>query len=297
MKMYVIVLGIIVLIITIGLTGCFEESEDDNSEFLNQLTEKVDFSTDKTEYDQGKIVKLALKGTHDETIFYLAEFLYCDSKPYKVYRFSDEKQIWMNVTLPPSKCATVVSAGAPIYKKLNPNESVEFMWDQKIRAASEDAMQAPAGRYRISLKCKNSNETEEIKEVYSNNFTINSLERIIVTTDKIEYQVGENISIRIENKFDESVTVGVENGCEGRVYIISKHDEGKWIDFPETCGACDVEISTSVKGGQAIVFSWNQTVYTNHENCILKNVSSGIYRIKIKGNFITSNSNSFTIKE
>ncbi|MCK4520840.1 hypothetical protein KAT95_03190 [Candidatus Parcubacteria bacterium] len=145
--------------------------------------------------------------------------------------------------------------------------------------------------YRYNAKCRNNKCIAKPA-----NGTL-----IISTSPKIEYEIGETINIRVENRVGNPVNMGVENGCKGNIYVISKYDEGKWVDFPETCGGCNVDISTSIGTNQVKIFFWNQSVFTNREDCALRSAPLGVYRIKIKywdaDGFKIAYSNEFTIKE
>ena len=138
--------------------------ENNKCTAVEKSTQDVTLTTDKTEYERGDTVKITLKNNLDKPVFYLAGLTYCSTKPYEVYQFfhvqGEEK--WLKVMLSPSKCAQVEGAGLPIYTELNAGESIEFTWNPGIWGTT----------HKISMKYKKSKNIEDLKEIYSNEFTI-----------------------------------------------------------------------------------------------------------------------------
>lgn len=146
-----------------------------NNRCTVQSGKEVTITTDKEEYKQGETVKITVKNNFDNSIWYLNGHSGCSdkNKSYTTYRLVNGT--WKDVS-PHVMCIQIVGAGLPIYKELTPSASTEFIWDQKIWSAVNGTLQAPDGKYKISVKYKESKEVEDLKEVYSNEFTIKEKE-------------------------------------------------------------------------------------------------------------------------
>ena len=185
-------------------------------ENLIRTKERVTLSTDKTEYTKGETIKIILRNNLDKSIWYLNGHELCSdrNKGYKIYQFLAEK--WVDVT-PPADCSAVEGAGLPIFKELSPNDSVVFTWDSKIFDKVKGSTEAPPGKYKFLMFYKEDEKAEELKEVYSNEFTISAgREEVTITTDKTEYEQGEMVKIIIKNnlnnpiKYLENIACGLQ---------------------------------------------------------------------------------------
>ena len=164
-----ILLGILLVGIVL-LNGCIEKPDGGTTTTIQETTtstipnEGITLATDKTEYKRGDAVKITLKNNLDKPVFYLAGLTYCSTNPYEVYQLFhvQGKEKWLKVMLSPSKCAEVEGAGLPIYKELNAGESIEFTWNPGIWDTT----------HKISMKYKKAKDAEDLKEIYSNEFTI-----------------------------------------------------------------------------------------------------------------------------
>lgn len=166
--------------------------------------------TDKAEYERGEELRITVKNNLQKTIFYAAGLSHCSDKPYNIYHLSTQKGEWINILPISPECAAVVGAGSPVYKELNVGESIEFAWDQKIWELTDDVIQAPNGKYKISVKYKELKEAEEIREIYSPEFTIKEKISEILTIDYVLKHSGELINKSISVK-------GTANNNKNRV--------------------------------------------------------------------------------
>ncbi len=184
---------------------------------VEKPTQQVTITTDKMEYEQGEMVEITVKNGSDKIISYLAGQRDCNTLPYNIYQFSNEKTKWITVFPFAPICATYIGAGVPIFKELNIGESIEFIWNQKL----SNSIQAPNGKYKISMKYAESKSTENLKEIYSNEFTIK--EKSVLDprcSEKVKDSVGVNnidcAVISFGYEFDsvaEKCVMKAVNGC------------------------------------------------------------------------------------
>ena len=160
-------------------------------------------------------------------------------------------------------------------------------------------------RNKYTCKCENG-KCEKVK--------IGEVEEVVITTDKMEYGIGEEVKITIENNSDK------EQKISSPSYVVEKFENDNWIEIKQVWCPCGVDCNMTsgfiikssfhIKSKDKIKFNWNQreswccyTIMPLPEK-ISKQVSVGIYRIKsVKigfpdpENYNTIYSNEFTIKE
>jgi len=134
-----------------------------------EIAEQVTITTDKTEYEQGEIVKMTVNNGLDKSIYYSYPQL-------GIERFDNGN--WTQIKMVLAGCG--VPGGFP-YGALSPNAKDELQWDQKEKWCSNPdpsvisdliSKQVLAGKYRIKSEIFDQNTPENKQTIYSNEFTI-----------------------------------------------------------------------------------------------------------------------------
>ena len=144
---------------------------------------EVTITTDKTEYEQGEIVKISIKNISDKEMIICGPFC-------TVERFDNGE--WIRIKRVLCRCETYCKAAA--YFSLYPGKTIELEWNQMEswcvprdpessdfgpRNSKTIYRQVPTGKYRVKRRISNIREgcrmdLEDIyfKIIYSNEFTI-----------------------------------------------------------------------------------------------------------------------------
>lgn len=147
-----------------------------------RTADEVTITTDKTEYEQGEIVRIIIKNNSDEKIFaYLegGEFREFPLCWLKLERFENGK--WVSIEGSPClycPCGAMCEIPGVIY--LRPGEIREGEWDQGIRWCEkniEKRKNVSFGKYRLMFNYHEYKEGQwvserEWKTIYSNAFMI-----------------------------------------------------------------------------------------------------------------------------
>ena len=125
---------------------------------------------------------------------------------------------------------------------------------------------------------------------------------ILIETDKEVYLEYQEIVINIFNNNSEKLIFGGWSGCDGYSFSILKYENGLWVEFPSSCGLCEMLIKTAMEPFENITLIWNQKIFSNiSEECETEYATTGFYKIKIKADIKNTNidifSNNFTIFE
>ena len=244
--------------------------------------EEVTLATDKTEYEQGEIVKIIIRNNLNHSIQYCRDP--CEY-PYRIFQFLNER--WVDKT-PSRECLMIVRS--PICSKIKPNESLEFIWDGIVSSETSNTILAPPGKYKISLTFL-INKSE--KTFYSNEFTIKEKTgKILFLSPKKgeKWKIGETHTIEISQPIEyfypfTHLTLNKPNGEE--VGII-------W---------CKIGRREGEEG--KVIFTWDTTTLLKFCGAGLKEkikqVKPGTYMISItkdvEGRPIIASSELFSIEE
>ena len=188
------------------------------------------------------------------------------------------------------------------YQCLSQEEKIKAREYQRKFNNSEDIDCAPCFQlFEIQHTCKCENgKCEKVKE--------GLVEEVIITTDKIEYEIGEEVKITINNDSDE------EQGIEYPVYFIERFENNNWLSIRKVLCPCGVLCSISqgffIKSKDKMELEWDQqeswcnNLESTHPETISAQSPIGKYRIKsVKIDFDNADnkqiiySNEFTIKE
>ncbi|MCD6550294.1 hypothetical protein J7K24_01995 [bacterium] len=115
---------------------------------------RVTVTTDKTEYEQGEMVKITVKSDSGEVCYSEYRGSDCWKLPFGVEKFIEDERRWKNIRI--GKSVMCPQWMAPPATKCSPSPVI-FMWDQQ----EMNDGQVPPGKYRIKFR-----------RVYSNEFTI-----------------------------------------------------------------------------------------------------------------------------
>ena len=130
--------------------------------------DRIIITTDKTEYEQGEIVKISVINRYSEEIS-LCNYPTLESPIFYVEKF--ENGTWISVCCVGScRCHSPCMARIKRCWKIQPNQMLEFKWCQEketCRNTQYISTQADSGKYRIKFNIGTS-----LKPIYSNEFTI-----------------------------------------------------------------------------------------------------------------------------
>ncbi|HDN83349.1 MAG TPA: eight-cysteine-cluster domain-containing protein, partial [Candidatus Altiarchaeales archaeon] len=107
------------------------------------LETHVEIKTDKTEYEQGEKVEIKVVNNLDKPIIY-NEVISCGLSFWRLERFENGEWKEVYYRIP---CKWEYPQHHP--SKLDPNETLEYVWDGKIINSTWELDFAPPGRYRI----------------------------------------------------------------------------------------------------------------------------------------------------
>ncbi len=191
-----------------------------------------------------------------------------------------------------SPCDTSVAD----YKCFNKDETkkIRDKWDNKVSHVVCKPCQEP----QHTCKCSNGKcEKVKIKEV----------KEVVIATDKMEYEIGEEVKITIENNSNEQK-------MSYPSYVIEMFENNIWTHIKQIRRPCVMvyeEIGfITIKSGDKLEYEWNQEETECSEpvdqfssKMISNQVSAGKYRVSsrifgsrlLDGNIIYSNE--FIIKE
>lgn len=198
--------------------------------------QQVSITTDKTEYEQGEIVRITIRNNLDNEKWLHRPF-------YTIERSDNGNWIEMRRVLCP--CGALCK---PIHHYiLQPHGTIEFQWDQKETWCSDSkrisktiSKQVPFGKYRVKSEISDTNKYKSKKTIYSNEFTIKEKQEPIIPKDKesCEAQGGKwgNIGLSPED-----------------VCNLPTSDAGKECSDSDECeGSCIAELSKR---------DWDKAVY------------------------------------
>ncbi len=197
---------------------------------------KVIVSTDKTEYEQGEIIKITLESNTNFDYFKIYWPYYTILKK--------ENGEWKDVIresclCPDIKCKMDIPSPKDFSKSLIMNEE----WDQKIVDCDNEGdklgeqAEAEAGIYMISVEIP-AYANNGFNVFYSNEFTIKEKtaqnQDVSVVLDKTEYLKGEPVKITITNNRNEPIYISPYDAFPS-AYFISRFIDNKWQRVSQNC--------------------------------------------------------------
>jgi len=134
-------------------------------------TQEVTIATDKTEYEQGEIIKITVNNTSDKPIWYIKET--CPPSCCNLYRWEENQ--WKNLNAPMPCNYLIPPPPGKSYSiepdELKPMGSISKQWDMMLEGKISES-----GKYRFSFYYGSSKDNYTEKTVYSNEFTIREKE-------------------------------------------------------------------------------------------------------------------------
>ena len=137
-----------------------------------------------------------------------------------------------------------------------------------------------AERFQYTCKCENG-ECEKVKEEL--------VEEVSITTDKMEYEQGEMVEIKIKNDLDKELVFGLS---------IESFDSSNWSKIVEDV-RCNCNFQNCGKMELRVKANSERTRFWNQESGLCDDLPLG-QKLRIEmtyGSFKTIYSNEFTIKE
>lgn len=220
-NLVLIVIIIVILVISVSVWYYIKTNkitspppEDDNATYIS-------IATDKTQYEQGEIVKIKIENKLNESIWYtkdLCPISCCNLSQYKndKWETSGNPIHCLTVALPPSGKIPEVKPA-----ELKINESIEVEWDMKMGRKSVES-----GRYKFSFSygLDKNNFTEESS--YSNDFMI----QVVCELDNDNCAAGSKcVFDGLKNSYicKKILKIGEECEEDGRNYVdMCDKDEG-----------------------------------------------------------------------
>jgi len=234
-----------------------------SNEFTVGPTKEVIITTDKTEYLPTENVNFTILNNLNESI-YLIECKPLHKQDYIHIPFIEKRNddVWQNVQYQPvCEKRKLIEITPKSEEKFNLSYNLEspgtYRLNFFVRLDCEDSIE----RYGWDLE-KNHGESicAETINFYSNEFTVNGFENILLETDKEQYITGENVSITVSNNMEDNI--GVKDIFHG-IEILKN---GNWTNLWDYTGhncSCDV---TCFWGSYPVLESMtNMTVIWNQK--------------------------------
>jgi len=308
MKKQLLIIGIIVLLIAVGLSGCLENNKENNGSNITPLSGKVTATTNKIEYRQNETINITIFNGLNVSIFSHSASFTPDFCIENIEKKTSEG--WQSFFVHCQDCKYDIDAPGEIKS----GQSASFEWRSRIWITGNYSKLEP-GVYRLviyyQIREGNLSETWAWQTVYSNEFIIfDNSNDVLITTDKAEYQQGENINFTI-NSLSGNISYLVYD-CD-KCYLNEERfkihflNGSNWTYIPTGRDPSEIICAQCVSSGPKIVSestpcsgSWDQQQRDTGQ------VKPGIYRISTRlGGVIKVigdgsgiyYSNEFTIKE
>ena len=234
-------------IVGVGITCCCK------------VKEGVSLSTDKTEYEQGEIVKIKLTNLGKETIKI--------QKIGKCHLFEVFDSNGKRISIDEPNCELFEIYHSPQYIKPNETKVIDF-WDQTIYENQKKKQVLP-GLYKI--KAFGTETKIKIKA-----------KGVIIRTDKAEYKQGEKVKITVTNKLDIPIIFATTPRCGSSFWSLEKKVNDKWEEIayyiPCLWEAPDFHY-TRLDPNQSLEDIWYSNVWSWPEKWYI--AKPGIYRIRL----------------
>ena len=183
------------------------ELREKEGEVQPPTEEGVFIYTDKTEYVEGKTVKITVINNLDKPIYYL-------------HGCVDE--FWINMQDPMPEgyalAPRTYCAGIPTFAELGPNENKTYEWNQEQEVEwgsyKQRSSKRIGGTYKVSFRYFEQPKNENPVKIYSEEFELVGTEEdepfygpqeVVVSTDQKEYEYGKRIKITVYNRLPEII--------------------------------------------------------------------------------------------
>ena len=171
-----------------------------------ELVEEVIITTDKTEYEQGEMVKITIKNNSGEEQG-------MGYPPYVIEKF--ENNDWETIRQLWCPCDDDVLC-SPHNSQLG--KSREYNWFQMESWCSDSTAisnQVPAGKYRIKFLVSETNSYIDLRDVYSNEFTIKEKSALDARCEEKVIGIGLCEALGIGYEFNSETGECIKRGVSG----------------------------------------------------------------------------------
>ncbi|RLJ00809.1 MAG: hypothetical protein DRP08_06245, partial [Candidatus Aenigmatarchaeota archaeon] len=241
-----------------GKVWCGVNGEKEREYCIKSPPKEVIIITDKTEYEQGEIVKIKLTNLGKETIKI--------QKIGKCHLFEVFDSNGKRISIDEPNCELFEIYHSPQYIKPNETKVIDF-WDQTIYENQKKKQVLP-DLYKI--KAFGTETKIRIKA-----------KGVIIRTDKAEYKQGEKVKITVTNKLNIPIIFAATPRCGSSFWSLEKKINDKWKEIayyiPCLWEAPDFHY-TRLDPNQSLEDIWHSNVWSWPEKWYI--AKPGIYRIR-----------------
>ena len=179
--------------------------KDFGIEFGVSEEKEVSIATDKTEYEQGKGIKITLRNNLDKSIYFGKETISAeDIIPLGFSLEKFEKEEWKKI-----QTSHPIADGLSPGVKLKPNENFEFSWNQEffviLSPTQAEKNKVSPGKYRICLRFSLM-EGNNYESICSKEFTIKEK----IQDETANWKTYRNEEYEFEIKYPDFLFVKTE---------------------------------------------------------------------------------------
>lgn len=244
------------------------ENQTGQTVYSNEFTivpKDIIIDTDRTKYLPTKDINFTIFNNLNENI-YLLKCKPLNGQEYVLIAQTEKKNgdNWQNVDATPvcekRRLIEITSASEETFNlSYNLNSPGAYRLKVFIRLDCKDSIE----KYGWDLEENHGeNICGETLTVYSNEFTVEGYENILVETDKKQYVIGENISIKITNNLDN--IIGVKDVYNGIEILINGSWENLWEYTGNNC-SCDPTffwgVYPELESWKNMTVIWNQKMW------------------------------------
>ena len=143
-----------------------------NSQIEPNLISQVIITTDKTEYEQGEMLKVTVRNNQTKSIWFMEQG--CNHQWWEIEKQENENWKPESLMLPyiiDSKETCRNCIASPLNFELKPKSEISYEWNLRYCKNSNPALFEP-GHYRLCFYAKPTKDVYGGKIIYSNEFTI-----------------------------------------------------------------------------------------------------------------------------
>ncbi len=227
MPVAALIITIIVMLgLLIGVLYYFAANvaEFNSSIIINPIKEEVVIKTDKFEYETGEIINITIQNNSGESLWYFSDKY---SNNLRLAGYKDGE--WVNIPMLPLSPMPPDYVSETSELKMGEIFILKYLPEEKINKTSLNYSKYKIGFVYLTFNyTKGKSKNIEAQDVaYSNEFTIKEKtaqnQEIYISTDKSEYELGEEIVAVLNHKGKISQW--------GYAWSIQKLENNAWVDI------------------------------------------------------------------